>query len=199
MTIGSAASRTLSQVPFPALPASLRARLALVPQTLGQGIPLRHRPALAADDPPRAPILVVEPERDRAGDLERDLRDLGYGVVGPALSAREAHRAIDRAMAMKRSISCALIDVDMPGAAEVADRLAGQNIPWLWLVPGAGAILLPRAAPVIAIPYRRADLSTAIARRLAEDARDSGTGFGRSSAYPKPPPQEVWPRVFPQL
>jgi CheY-like chemotaxis protein len=197
MTIGSAACLPRRmQAPLSPFPTARRARLTLAPDTFGEGEPpLRQRLCLAAEDPPRGRILVVDSDVASALELQRLLRDLGYRVVGPASSSHEARQIIDRAHS-NAPISCALLDVRAPGIAEIAEQLDAEAIPFLWTArPGDGP---PRRrdAPVLAMPCDRRTLSIAVARRIR--GQHGGERL-ESMIYPKPPPQEAWPRVWPQL
>jgi CheY-like chemotaxis protein len=158
------------------------------------GMPWRQlpRPALA-DDPPRGRILVVTDQASLALDVQRVLRDAGYRVIGPAASADEAERLTGR-----RPIDGAIVDLQLENGdvAVVADRLADGDIPFVWLTD-TFLDAIPRKhafAPVVTKPLDGERLVRALERALS-----SGHRSGTESFYPVPPPQEVWPRVFPQL
>ncbi|WP_428669145.1 hypothetical protein [Reyranella sp.] len=197
MTLASAASLPGhgQEAPFPTFP-SLRShvRRPMLPAISTATSPQRHLPRTAlADDPPRGRILVVTREAQLALDVQRILRCAGYRAVGPAASADEADRLTGR-----RPIDGAVVDLQLEddAASVVADRLAGDNIPFVWLAdtPLGG---IPRSnpfVPVVAKPITGEQLIRALERALASRHR-----AGARSFYPVPPPQEVWPRVFPQL
>ena len=114
----------------------------------------------------------------------------GYRVVGPATSAEEAQRLVDRG---RRPFLCALLGACIPGAGTIADSLAAQEIPVVWIASaGSDAFAWDRREePVVRQPFGRNDLLDAIERSVKR-----GNGY---RLYPVPPPQPVWPRVFPQL
>jgi CheY-like chemotaxis protein len=195
MTIGSAVCLPGrgQEAPFPAFHNFRRTgRLPAAPRIATASAPGRQVPRTAlADDPPRGRILVVADQAPLALDMQRVLRDAGYRIVGPAVSAAEAER-----LAGRRAIDGAVVDLQLEDSASaVADRLAESGIPFVWLTdPLLGAI--PRAhafAPGLTKPFKGEELIEALERAMSS---------GRScteSFYPVPPPQEAWPRVFPQL
>jgi hypothetical protein len=146
-----------------------------------------------ADDPPRGRILVAWSDAEAAIRLQCLLRELGYAVVGPAGSREEVEALVARPAAARRPLDCALVHLGLPGASEIADRLAGQLIPLVWLAPGAETVLpLGHAhAPVVDRPFDRSALLAAI-----DEATKRGVV---QRLYPVPPPQAAWPRIFPQL
>jgi len=144
----------------------------------------------AVGDLPARHILVVEDDTAAALEVQQLLREGGYRVVGPAASAEEAERLIDRG---HRPIHCALLDACVPGVAEIADSLSARDVPVVWIASGASDAFAwdRRDEPVVRQPFGRNELFDAIDRsagRVASRRR-----------YPIPPPQPVWPRVFPQL
>lgn len=196
MTVASAASLPGhgQEAPFPTyrtFPNYLRRPGA--PRLLPAVAPQRHLPrTVLADDPPRGRILVVTDNASLALDAQRILRDAGYRAVGPAASADEAER-----LTSGRSTDGAVIDSHLANgaAAVIADRLAGGSVPFVWLadtrtdVPPAHGL-----APVVGKPLKGEELIRALERAMAWSHR-----IGANSFYPVPPPQDVWPRVFPQL
>jgi CheY-like chemotaxis protein len=197
MTITSAASLPGHghEAPFPTFP-SFRGnvRRSRVPRISPATAPQRQLPRTAlADDPPRGRILVVTDEARLALDVQRFLRDAGYRAVGPAASANEAERLTSCC-----PIDGAVVDLQLEdgAAATVADRLAGSGIPFVWLtdIPFGGLPQSHGFVPVVAKPVRGEELIRTLERALLSKHRDDTGSF-----YPVPPPQEVWPRVFPQL
>lgn len=201
MTIGSAAflPGPAPATPLPAFgsfrPGSFQPRV--LP---GTASPRWSPPALAADDWPSGRLLVVEPRAIVAFDLQRILREAGYRVVGPAGTAAEARRLIERTTIDGAPIDGAIVDLDLePSEARaIADLLDDAGIPIVFL---AGAALedLPerhRDRPLVHKPYTGAGLLTAVRRALAQadEERD-----GSDILYPLSPPTISWPRVFPQL
>jgi CheY-like chemotaxis protein len=195
MPIGSAAplSGTLPQAPLSPHPMARRTRpFALVPQSSGATAPPRIFPLVGlADDPPRGRILVVEDDAEAALELQRLLQDSGYLAIGPAVCTEEAETLLERRRG--RPITCAMIDLEMSGASALADHLAGLHVPLIWLAP-AGNAALPAAhsqAPVMARPFRANALRDAVEEAIRQASSRRW--------YATPPPQAVWPRVFPQL
>jgi CheY-like chemotaxis protein len=146
-----------------------------------------------ADDPPRGRVLVVTDEAQLALDVQRVLRDAGYRTVGPAPSADEAER-----LTGCFPIDGAVVDLHLKdgAGATAGDCLANRGIPFVWLaeIPFGR---LPRShafVPVVAKPVQGEELLRALDRALASKHRGDTGSF-----YPVPPPQKVWPRVFPQL
>jgi hypothetical protein len=194
MPAGSAASLPLPQGPL--FPSSFARQPRVTPPPVAPGLrPLpRLRPTQkAADDPPRARVLLAWGDTEAALRLQRLLRDMDYAVVGPAGSPEEVERLIMRRAAVGRPVDCALVHVGLADAAAIADRLDEEAVPLVWLVPDCDAVL-PQAhahAPILDRPFDRAALVAAIdeaARRQAS-----------RRLYALPPPQAAWPRIFPQL
>jgi CheY-like chemotaxis protein len=197
MTIGSAASLPGhgQEAPFPTF-RSLRRniRRPVAPRVAAAAAPQRQLPRTAlVDDPPRGRILVVTDKAPLALDVQSVLRGAGYRAVGPAASAGEAEWLIGR-----RPLDGAVVDLQLEdgAAAIVADRLAHSGIPFVWLTePLLDAIPRTHAfALAVTKPFKGEDLIHALERALSSDRGSSADSF-----YPVPPPQEVWPRVFPQL
>lgn len=197
MTIGSTASLPGhgQEAPFPT-PCSFRrgGRRPVANRISAADAPQRQFPGIVlADDPPRGRILVVSDNAPLTLDIQSVLYGAGYRAVGPAASAGEAERLTGR-----RPVDGAVVDLQLEdgAAAVVADRLALNDIPLVWLTdPVLDAIPRSHAfAPVVVKPFRGGDLIHALERALASRDRSSAAGF-----YPVPPPQEAWPRVFPPL
>lgn len=201
MTIGSAASLPShgSEAQFPYFRSLHRnGRLPLVSNIQTAGAPQRHIPKIGlADDPPRGRILIVADQVPLALDVQRVLRNAGYRAVGPAESAEDADRLIGQ-----RPIDGAVVDLQLKAgnAAAVADRLAHQGIPFVWLTSESTDRALDAVpqrhdrAPMVSKPVKGEDLVQALERALS-----SGQRSGKHMFYPVPPPQEIWPRVFPPL
>ena len=195
MPVGSAASLPLPQVP---LSPSQRAR----DDRRGRFPDFRHRPATAPrfwpthtapEDPPRDRILMASTDAAAALEVERLLREAGYRLIGPAGSLAEVERLVQRPAMPRPAINCALVDLDLPDAAAVAERLAGEAVPLVWLTSHGAAVLPPHQshAPVLPMPADRSALLAAIDTAMRQ--------AGRAGFYPVPPPQPVWPRIFPSL
>lgn len=143
-----------------------------------------------ADDLPGGHVLLVEDDAATALEVQQLLGESGYRVVGPAASAEEAQRLLDRG---RRPIVCALVGASVPGAAAIADSLVARDIPVVWIAPASTDAFAwdKREEPMVRWPFARADLIATIER--------CGTRGSPHRPYPVPPPQPVWPRVFPSL
>lgn len=112
-------------------------------------------------------ILVVEDEYLIAEDIAVMLEDLGYEVVGPVPSVREATTAIAR-----EKLDAVLLDANLGGksSAPVAAELAAKRLPFV-VVTGYGNFDLAapflQAAPRVNKPFAAADLAAALARTMA--------------------------------
>lgn len=197
MTIVSAASLPGHghEAPLPTFRSFRRnGRRPVVPRITAAPAPRRHLPrTVLADDRPRGRILIVSGDAPLTLDVQSILHEAGYRAIGPAASADEAER-----LTACRPIDAALVDLQLEdgAAAVVADRLAHQGIPLVWLTDSL-ANAIPRShgfAPMVTKPVDGEDLIHALERALESRARP-----GTASPYPVPPPQTAWPRVFPQL
>jgi hypothetical protein len=193
MPAGAVASLPMPQGPLSPSSVARRPRFTVLPQQQSGPLPLPRMLPIqkAASDPPRARILIAWDDA-AALRLQRLLRELDYAVVGPTASRDEAEQLIARS-AVRCPIDGALVHVGLPGATAIADRLAVESVPFVWLVPDRDAVL-PAAhsrAPVLDRPFDRVVLIAAID---AAERQQAGRRL-----YRTPPPQEAWPRVFPQL
>lgn len=82
----------------------------------------------------------------------------------------------------------------MQNAGAMAERLADEGIPFVWLTDGSAPPPSHGRTATVGKPVTSAKLVPALERTLS-----SGRGLPADSFYPVPPPQPVWPRVFPQL
>ena len=146
-------------------------------------------PLRSAEEPPRGRVLLVEDRPADALELQRLLVDLGYRVLGPAGCALEAERLLDRTK--QWPLKCAVLGAACPTIGTVARRLRARGVPVIWAMPSNLSIPLPFPAPIVRLPANRADLLAA----LAAAGRDGPL----PGCYVTPPPQEAWPREFPQL
>jgi DNA-binding NtrC family response regulator len=104
--------------------------------------------------PGRHRILVVEDEMLVSMLIEDMLEDLGYDVIGPAISVTEAMSAIEKAM----EIHAGLLDLELKGerSLTIADALAERQVPFAFMSGhGAQAVAETRhaGAPVLAKPF----------------------------------------------
>jgi DNA-binding NtrC family response regulator len=148
--------------------------------------------ALAADDPPRGKVLVIEDEAVVALDLQRALREAGFRTVGPATTLADIQQLIDRG-----AIDCAILDLDVDRRAPlpIADLLAFADVPFVFL-SGAPRPMLPtphRRRPVVEKPFSRAALVAAVEEAMAGK---SAANDNRLQGLATTPP---WPRVYPPL
>lgn len=192
MPAGSAASLPLPQGPLSPTLFARRRRFKALPQEAGAPaapMPL-HKPA---EHPPRRRVLVAWNDSTAALRLQRLLGELGYRMIGPAGSRDEAERLIRRPLAARPAVDVALVHVALPEAAEIADRLAGEAVPLVWMMPDRGVVLpaMHAHAPILERPLDRAALAAAIEEAERHEAA--------RRQYPIPPPQAAWPRIFPQL
>ncbi len=194
MPAGSAASLPMPQGPLSPSSFARRPRFTVPPPRQSGPLPLPRMLPLqkAAGDPPRARVLVAWSDTAAALRLQRLLRELDYAVVGPTASGDEAEKLIAKS-AVRRPVDCALIHVGLPGSTAIADRLAAESVPFVWLVPDCDAAVPAKhaLAPVLDRPFDRAAL---VATMDTAERQQASTRL-----YRTPPPQTAWPRVFPQL
>ena len=191
MTIGSPASLPGrgQEALFPPSPYSRRhGRAPAMRRMQAASVPRQQPPRVAlADDPPRGRILVAADQPSVVLEVQRVLRNAGYRAVGPAGASEEAAR-----LAARAPIDAAVVDLGMRSAAPVASRLAEEGIPCVWL--GDESAEAPAPGEIV----RRPDLQASLIQVL-ERVLSSRHGGGAQNFYPVPPPQPVWPRVFPPL
>jgi CheY-like chemotaxis protein len=153
----------------------------------------RHPLQQAGEEPPRGRILVVEDQPATALEIQRLLLNLGYRVVGPAGSRDEAQRLIER-IPIGWPLRCALIDIRCPDIGRISAQLSARGAPIVWMIPrdtSASAPTVPFAAPVLHLPTDRSGLQSAIGM--------AGRQVAPPDFYVTAPPQQAWPREFPQL
>jgi CheY-like chemotaxis protein len=163
------------------------------PLAAGAAFPPSWAPvALAADDPPRGKVLVIEDEAVVALDLQRALREAGFRAVGPATTLADIQRLIERG-----AIDCAILDLDVDRRAPlpIADLLAFADVPFVFLTAGSRPALplQHRRRPVVEKPFNRSALLAAVEEAMAgKKAANDNRGYGARPALP-------WPRVYPPL
>jgi CheY-like chemotaxis protein len=107
-------------------------------------------------------VLIVEDEMLIAMLVEQMAEDLGYDVVGPAMTVEEALSLIDR-----EAFDCAVLDMNLGdgiSSAPVADALRAKGVPFLF-ASGYGAngtVENVSAAPVLNKPFLTHDLEKAL-------------------------------------
>jgi CheY-like chemotaxis protein len=195
MSLGSAASLPGFPPQVPLSPTRTVGRpFTICPQSRGCASPPRRLGLVkAAAEPPRGRVLVVEPDATTALALQRLLRELNYHIVGPAESAAEATRFFNR-IPDYWPIDCALLDLQCAEGAGLAARLRSRDVPIVWIARGGPREDLPTVpwpAPILSMPTDR--------DTLLETIRRESRPIGTAVPYVKAPPQEAWPRVFPQL
>jgi PAS domain S-box-containing protein len=119
---------------------------------------------------PEYNILVVEDEAIVAADLQRRLRNLGYGIAGQAVSGEEAIREAD-----KKRPDLVLMDIvlkgQMDGVAAAEQIRSRFDVPVIYVTAYADDVTLERAkdtAPggYLLKPYREKDLKATIEMAL---------------------------------
>src|SRR5476649_920932 len=110
-------------------------------------------------------VLLVEDEMIVAWLLTEMLADLGFTVVGPAVSVNQALAMIDA-----EAIDMAVLDVNLNGQMSypIADALAARGVPFVFST-GYDRDRLPddyRNFPVLQKPFRRSELLDTLAELL---------------------------------
>lgn len=140
----------------------------------------RERSASSVDEPggllKGKRLLVVEDEPLLAMELEAELQSLGFSVVGPALTIKDARRLI-----ADEEVDAALLDVNLAGetSGELAERLQEKVVPFAFLT-GYGREGLPSGfqdAEIIPKPVVQARLIAAITGLL------NGAGSSERAAH----------------
>jgi DNA-binding response OmpR family regulator len=116
---------------------------------------------------PRRRILIVEDEMLIAMLVEQMAQDLGYDVVGPALTVDEALSLIDR-----ETLDGAILDMNLGhgiSSTPVAEALRARSIPFLFAsgYGSQGTVENLSAAPVLNKPFLTHDLEKALHGILA--------------------------------
>jgi len=114
-------------------------------------IPLRPSPV----------VLVVEDEALIAMDLESSLIALGFDVVGPVMSVKEALERIG-----SHRLDAAILDIKLRGEMvfPVADALVALGVPFV-IVTGQSLAVLPdhlRDRPTMLKPYSKTELMSVL-------------------------------------
>lgn len=161
------------------------------------GPPLGAPVGLAADDPPRAKVLVVEDNAPLALELQRLLGGAGYRVVGPAAALADVQRLIDR-----QTIDGAIVDLDVDRRSPlpVADLLAFADVPFVFLAAGPFADLPAqhRLRPIVDKPSIHDRLIPALERVMSRRA-DAGNDNRWPAIAGAGATVVPWARVYPQL
>lgn len=164
------------------------------PLAAAASVPPVWAPAtLAADDPPRGKVLVLEDEALVALDLQRVLRDAGFRTVGPATTLADIQRLIERG-----AIDCTILDLDVDRRAPlpIADLLAFADVPFVFLAAGSRMVVPTRHRhrPIVRKPFSRDALLSAVEQAMAgrRQAANDNPLHGGTTCLP-------WPRVYPPL
>jgi len=117
---------------------------------------------------PTPRVFIVEDESMLVMLLEDLLPTLGYTVAGSAASVDDALAELERT-----AIDVAVVDVNLAGTPSfpVADALRDRGVPFVFTT-GYGQQGLPERfadAPVLAKPFRRQDIETALTRLRSAD------------------------------
>ena len=85
-------------------------------------------------------VLIVEDRYLLASELAREVERLGGSVVGPARTLGQAAALVDR-----ESVHAVLLDINLDGemAYPLAEALADQDIPFIFLTGYGGEVLPP--------------------------------------------------------
>ena len=110
----------------------------------------------------RRRILVVEDEMLIAMLVEQMVEDLGYDVVGPALTVDEALSLIGREV-----FDCAVLDMNLGhgiSSTPVAEALRAKGVPFLFAsgYGSRGTVENLSSAPVLNKPFLTHDLEKAL-------------------------------------
>lgn len=109
-------------------------------------------------------ILVLEDERNIAALLAGALEDVGYSVVGPALSLSQA-----RELMLKGQFDAALLDLLIAGKSSLplGDELTARGIPWAAVTAYDREVVGDRRVPVVTKPFHLAHLQEVVNGLLA--------------------------------
>src|SRR5471032_3508172 len=111
-------------------------------------------------------VLLVEDEMIVAWLLTEMLADLGFTVVGPAVSVNQA-----LAMTDAEAIDAAVLDVNLNGQMSypIADALTARGVPFVFSTGYDKDRLLEgyRTFPVLQKPFHRVELTDMLAKLLA--------------------------------
>lgn len=110
-------------------------------------------------------VLVVEDECLIAMEIQAELEDVGWTVIGPASTASQAIE-----LARQNPLSVSVLDITLGGSQsfEVAEILDQQNIPFVFL-SGHSSSFVPekfRARTLLSKPIRFQELFAALEREL---------------------------------
>lgn len=174
------------------MPASAALRPSLIVEPMPEPAqPRRPSFALAASDPPRGRILLVEAHAIVALDLQRVLREAGWRSIGPAVSTGEI-----RALMLRCRPDGAVVDLEGLGeaAAEIADLLAVSGVPFVFLTTGRDPIPARHMdRPVVDKPCLASELLDTLEQAIAK--QEQGIAL-EDMAYSVPSAPALWP---PQL
>lgn len=170
------------------LSSSVSVRPARIVGSWPQGcVPRRPDLGLAASEPPRGRVLLVEGRALVALDLQRALREAGWRIIGPATFVTDVRKLMERG-----PLDSAVVDLDgvNESVADIPDMLDEAGVPFILLAANRDRIpVRHRARPAIGKPYVPSEVVAALERTI-----------GRGDiAYPIASAPVSWPRIFPQL
>src|SRR5262249_25896156 len=137
-------------------------------------------------------VLIVEDEALVALQLQSDVEQAGYRVVGPARSLKHGLM-----LASQDNIDAAFLDVSLgqETSAAIAEQLLARNIPFAFATGYADDVMLPqhlRAFPKLNKPYLTTEITKVLASLIgtrkrkqeaaADDARPPDGGGGQGGA-----------------
>ncbi len=110
-------------------------------------------------------VLVLEDERNLAELLTGALEDIGYSVVGPALSLPQA-----RELLVDGQFDAAILDLNIAGDSSLAlgDELTERGIPWAAVTGYDRKAVAKRPAPVVTKPFHLAYLEEVLDALVAK-------------------------------
>lgn len=141
-----------------------------------------RQPPAGLESPPtqvehaRVRILIVEDEPLIALQLQSELEDEGYQVIGPAHNLKRGLELVST-----EALDAALVDVSLGAqlSVAIADELLARSIPFAFTTGYSDGHLLPerlRRVPCMNKPYRQENV-VELLKRLVE-GRNPGTGAG---------------------
>jgi PAS domain S-box-containing protein len=139
--------------------------------------------ARPAEVGPRKRVLLVEDESLIAMMMEQTLRELGFDVIGPFGTVKDALAAIERA-----PVDAGILDINLGGemAYPIARILQAQEIPFVFMT-GYGADTIGAPFPEVRIfqkPLERETLREFFVTHAPDLTAVKMPAFARQSGYP---------------